>query len=116
MLSVMQLFVSLILLLSFSSLIAADVVTHSALMSAVYQALNFLQSHNLPIWLLFIGLILAVSQVLRQGLRTVILNVSRTLLDVLRLGLNRWLDQSNTIRALRQELNAQYSPTHVQAL
>lgn len=85
-------------------------------MSAVYQALNFLQSHNLPIWLLFIGLILAVSQVLRQGLRTVILNVSRTLLDVLRLGLNRWLDQSNTIRALQQELNAQYSPTHVQAL
>lgn len=36
--------------------------------------------------------------------------------DVLRLDLNRWLDQNNTIRALQQELNAQYSPTHVQAL
>lgn len=112
MLSAVQLFLSLLLLLAFSSLIASDVVTHSALMSAVYQALNFLQSHNLTIWRLLTGLILAVS----QGLRTVVLNVSRTPLDLLHLGLDRWLGQSDIIRELQQELNAQYSPTHVQTL
>lgn len=127
-----QLFVSLLLFLTFSSLIAADTVSYtsdsiaigddlvkswclkivSALMSALWQALNFIQTHSLPPWLFLIGFILAVS----QGLRTAILDVSHTLLEGFHLVLNNWLDQNDTIRALKQELNAQYDPTHVKRL
>jgi hypothetical protein len=131
--SAIQLFVGLLLFLTIPSLIAADTVSYAsdsiatsddlvpktwcleivfALVSSLRQILNFIQSHSFLLWLFFIGLILAVS----QGLRTVVVNVSRTLLEVLRLVLDRWLDQSHTIRALQEEINAQYSPSHVQHL
>jgi hypothetical protein len=131
--SVMQLFVGLVLFLTIPAPVAADTVSYAsdsiamsddlvlktwcleivfALVSSLRQTLNFIQSHNFLLWLFFVGLILAVS----QGLRTVVVNVSRTLLEVLRLVLDRWLDQSHTIRALQEEINAQYSPSHVQHL
>lgn len=82
------------------------------LLSAIGNTLEFLRRNHLPPWLRFIAILAALSQPFRQLLGDSFL----AFLKFLSLVLDRWLDQSKTIRELQRLLNAQCDPAQMQHL